>query len=101
MVRHIVSWNFREDITEDRRAELYAYFKEAFPALKGKIPGILKVEIAAPPLASSTKDMVLYVEMEKPEDIPVYANHPEHLKVAGVVRANFKDRCAADFTAEE
>ncbi len=99
MVRHIVSWNFRPEVTEEKKKELYAYFAEAFPALVGKIPGVLHAEIATPPLPSSTKDMCLYVEMEKPEDIPVYANHPEHLKVAQVVRANFQDRCATDIVA--
>ena len=101
MVTHLVSWKFRADIPAEDRIRIGKELSEAFPALVGKIPGLLKVRFFAPPLASSTCDMALYCELEKESDIAVYAQHPEHLKVAAVVRANCEGRCAVDFPAEE
>jgi len=99
MVRHIVSWNYREEVPAEKREALNGYFREAFPALVGLIPGVTKVDFFAPPLSSSSKDLCLYVEMEGPEVIEVYANHPEHIKVAQHIRANCKDRCCTDIEA--
>ena len=100
MVRHIVSWNFREDVPEEKREEVRNELKKAFPALVGKIPGLLKAEVGMPPLGTSNCDMSLYCELNNAEDIPVYANHPEHLKVAAIVRANCEGRRAVDMEME-
>ncbi len=97
MVRHIVSWNFNKDVSEEKKKELYSYFTEAFTALKEKVPGVKEVLVGAPPLASSTKELCLYVEMEDESVISLYAGHPEHLKIVEVIKANCSDRCCVDF----
>ena len=96
MVRHVVSWNFKPEVSEERRAELRQELAAAFPTLVGKIPGLTKVLVGAPPLASSSCDLALYCELEKEEDLAVYQNHPEHLKIAAIVRANCQDRRCVD-----
>ena len=53
MVRHIVSWNFKPEVTPERREELHKELAEKFTALVGKIPGLTKVEVGMPPLGSS------------------------------------------------
>ena len=77
MVRHIVSWNFKPEVTPERREELHKELAEKFTALVGKIPGLTKVEVGMPPLGSSNCELALYCEMEKESDIPVYRDHPD------------------------
>ena len=50
----------------------------------------------SPPLEGSNCDLVLLSRLEQPSDLPVYQNHPKHLEVAAVIKANFCDRrCCA------
>ena len=100
MVRHVVSWNFKDEVPEERRVELMKELAAAFPTLIGKIPGLLKVEVGMPPLKSSNCDMVLYCEMEKEEDLAVYRDHPDHVAIAQIIRANCKERRCTDIVAD-
>ncbi len=100
MFRHIVSWNFNEDVSEEKRKELMVELSEKFHALVGVIPGLLKVEVGMPSHPSSNADLVLYCEMEDENACIVYDNHPEHIKVATIVRSHCHDRRCTNFYAE-
>lgn len=100
MVRHIVSWNFKPEVTPERREELHKELAEKFTALVGKIPGLTKVEVGMPPLGSSNCEQALYCEMEKESDIPVYRDHPEHQAIATIVRANCEGRRCVDLLSK-
>lgn len=100
MVRHIVSWNFKDEVSAERRAELTKELGAAFPTLLGKVPGLTKVEVGAPPLTSSNCDLALYCEMEKEEDLAVYRDHPAHVAIAEIVRANCKERRCVDLCVD-
>ena len=41
MVRHIVSWNFKPELTEQQRKELAVQVVERLNALQGQIPGLV------------------------------------------------------------
>lgn len=99
MVRHIVSWNFKEEIPEEKRAEIRETLAAAFPTLVGKIPGLLNVSVGMPPLGSSNCDLALYCEMEEEKDLAVYRDHSEHQKIAKIVRANCEGRRCVDLEA--
>jgi len=96
MVRHIVSWNFREEIPEEKRAEVRQELSRRFPALVGKIPGLIKAEVGIPPLSSSNCDMALYCEIEDEKSLYIYQKHPEHQAVAAVVKAHCHERRCVD-----
>ena len=100
MFRHIVSWNFNDDVNEEERKAIMAELSVKAHALVGKIPGLLKVEVGMPPHPTSNADMVLYCEMEDENTFTVYRDHPEHLKVATIVRAKCHDRRCTNFYAE-
>jgi len=96
MVRHIVSWNFREEISEERRVEVRQELSQRFPVLVGRIPGLLKAEVGMPPLNSSNCDMALYCEIEDEKSLNIYRDHPEHQAVAAVVKAHCRQRRCVD-----
>lgn len=97
MIRHVVSWNYKESVTPDERVRLNAEFQKSFQLLEKKIPGVLSISVGAPPLKSSTKDLCLYVEMETEEVLQKYASHPEHLKIVEKIVEYCQDRCCLDF----
>ena len=44
MVRHIVSWNFKPELTEQQRKELAVQVVEQLNALQGQIPGLVHIQ---------------------------------------------------------
>lgn len=97
MVYHIVSWNFKPELTEEQRKAAGAEVVAGLNALKDKVPVLVDIRAFCPPLDGSNCDLVLYSQVEKPEDLPAYQNHPEHLAVASVLKASFGDRRCCDF----
>lgn len=53
MVRHIVSWNFKPELTEQQRKELAVQVVEQLNALQGQIPGLVHIQAHCPPMDSS------------------------------------------------
>lgn len=98
MVHHIVAWKFKEEISEEQKPALKKAMEENLKSLVGKVPGLLTAEFVSNPIPSSTHDVALITTLSSPEDIAVYAKHPEHVKVADTfVRPYVKDRICLDF----
>lgn len=98
MVHHIVMWKFKPEISETERPALLEQMEEQLKGLVGKVPGLLTVEFVSQPIPSSTHDMALVTTLEKAEDIAVYGNHPEHVKVADTyVRPYTCERVCLDY----
>lgn len=81
MIRHIVMWKLRGDTAEEQR-KARERVKMAFEGLRGRIPGMSRIEIG---LDESTVDyacdVVLLSEFESREALAAYGVHPEHLRV--------------------
>lgn len=85
MIRHIVMWNVRGD-TPAQKAQGIAQLQRSFESLRGRIPGMLHLEIGVD--ASRVDyacDVVLYSEFESQAALDAYGSHPEHLRVKNEV----------------
>ena len=81
MIKHIVMWNVRGD-TPRQRAEGIALLKRSFESLRGRIPGLLHLEIGVDSSRIDYAcDVVLYTEFESQAALDAYGTHPEHLRV--------------------
>lgn len=81
MIKHIVMWNVRGDSAGDK-TEAIAKLKQAFESLRGKVPGLLALEIGVDSSRIDYAcDVVLYSEFESQAALEAYAVHPEHLRV--------------------
>lgn len=81
MIKHIVMWNVRGD-TPEQKAEGIALLRRSFESLRGRIPGLLHLEIGADvSRVDYACDVVLYSEFESQAALAAYADHPEHLRV--------------------
>jgi len=91
MIKHIVMWKLRDkaDAVE---------IKDKLEALKGKIPGLLNIEVGIDFLGSEqSADVVLYAELESREALESYQTHPEHQAVVPLVKAAAIARTVVDY----
>ena len=81
MIKHIVMWNLRGD-TDQAKARAIELLKRSFESLRGRIPGLLHLEIGVDfSRIDYACDVVLYSEFESQAALDAYALHPEHLRV--------------------
>lgn len=100
MVKHIILWQLRDELSEEEKNKVAKEIKEGLEELQGKVPGLLKIEVQIEKLESSNADLMLYSELENKEALKGYAVHPAHVAVAdGIVRPNTKQRVCIDFEA--
>lgn len=79
--KHIVMWKVRGDDAATR-ARNVALLKAEFESLRGRIPGLLQLEVGVDESrADYAFDVVLYSEFASREALVAYADHPEHLRV--------------------
>jgi heme-degrading monooxygenase HmoA len=81
MIKHIVMWNVRGDDVASRARNI-ALVKAEFESLRGRIPGLLHLEVGVDDSRIDYAcDVVLVTEFESRAALAAYAEHPEHLRV--------------------
>lgn len=97
MVKHIVMWSFRDEISaEERRADAER-IREGLEGLVGVVPGLLSARVITHPISSSTHDLSLVSELESAQALRDYKDNPDHLKVASFVRSVTCNRACLDY----
>lgn len=88
MVKHIILWKLRSDLSEAQKKEAALAIKQGLEGLKGQVPGLVDIHVQATgQLASSNADIMLDSTLESEEALKGYAVHPAHVAVAnGIVR---------------
>ena len=81
MIRHIVMWNVRGANRAEKAAAI-ALLTRSFHSLRGRVPGLLHLEVGADSSgADYACDVVLVSDFESQAALHAYASHPEHLRV--------------------
>ena len=81
MIRHIVMWQVRGATGDEKRANI-AHLKAAFLGLRGRIPGLVHLEVGVDTSrVDYACDVVLVSDFASQEALDAYASHPEHLRV--------------------
>ncbi|MBP6303841.1 MAG: Dabb family protein [Bacteroidia bacterium] len=98
MVKHIVFWKLKEEANGSSKASNAQGIKEQLEALKGKIPGLLHIEVGVDFLHSpESADVVLYSEFENREALEVYAAHPLHKAIMPYIAEARSERRVVDY----
>jgi len=98
MVKHIILWQLKDELSEEDKENVKAGIKEGLEGLAGKIPGLTDIHVQTECLASSNADVMLDSTFESEEALKAYAVHPEHVKVADEnVRPFTKSRSCLDY----
>lgn len=98
MVKHVILWQLKDELSEESKAVVKEDIKAGLEGLAGKIPGLIEIHVNTEGLASSNADVMLDSSFEDEESLKGYAVHPAHVAVAdGVVRPNAKLRVCMDY----
>lgn len=98
MVKHVILWQLKEELSADEKKNVKAGIKEGLEGLKGKIPGLIDIRVVTDGLASSNADVMLDSSFEDAASLKGYSVHPEHVAVAdSKVRPFTAKRVCMDF----
>lgn len=98
MIKHIVMWHVRGSSASEK-AEAIAQLKSSFESLRGRIPGLLHLELGIDTSRIDYAcDVVLYTEFDTQDSLNAYASHPEHLRVKKEVENLRTSRFQVDYT---
>lgn len=99
MIKHIILWTLKEELTAEEKAAVKAGIKEGLEGLAGQIPGLVDIHVQTECLPSSTADLMLDSTFTDEAALKAYAVHPAHVAVAdGKVRPYTQLRSCLDFT---
>ena len=77
MVKHIILWKLREELSAEEKETVKAGIKAGLEGLQGVVPGLQSVHVQTDGvLPSSTADVMLDCTLESPEALQGYAKHP-------------------------
>ena len=99
MVKHIILWTLKPELSADEKNEIKAGIKAGLEGRVGKVPGLIDVKVNIDGrLDSSNADVMLDSTLESPEALKAYAMHPDHVAVANTkVRPYTAQRSCLDF----
>ena len=99
MVKHIILWKLRSELSETEKREKALAIKQGLESLKDQVPGLIDIHVQIDGrLETSNADIMLDSTLESFDALKGYAVHPAHLAVAnGVVRPNTELRTCLDF----
>ena len=97
MIRHIVMWKLRGD-DEAARAQHAAIVKREFESLRGRVPGLLHLEVGVDESRIDYAcEVVLVSDFASREALAAYAEHPEHLRVRRALGDLRRERHQVDY----
>jgi hypothetical protein len=100
-VRHIVMWDVRGDRGSATHRANMVLLKDAFEGLRGKIPGLLKIEVGLDFSAVDYAcDVVLVSEFESAAALQSYQEHPAHQTAKRTVGDLRTTRHQVDYVAD-
>ena len=97
MVRHIVSWNYKDGVTDEEKKTHAQMMQAGLDGLEQCIDGILEVTLYTDLCASSNRDIMLDSLFESEAALAAYQVHPEHQKLTATVGALLQDRACVDY----
>lgn len=99
MIRHVVMWRVAGESERERHAARRRV-RIAFESLRGRIPGLLALQIGEDVSAVEYAcDIVLLTDFDSAESLAAYASHPEHVRVKHEIEGLRITRHQVDFHA--
>lgn len=101
MIKHVVMWRVAGSTPAEKAANVRR-LRESFHSLRGRIPGMTRLEIGVDTSrVDYACDVVLYSEFESQAALAAYASHPDHLRVKGEVEGLRIARHQVDYDPQE
>lgn len=96
MIKHIVMWKYKEELSIEEREELFCQLKKASDNMNGNIKGLIKAELIKNVNPAEKFDLALYCEMETLEDVIAYQEDRFHIAFKNIITGKVFDRVCID-----
>ena len=97
MLRHIVTWNYKDGFSEAENKENAIRIKRELEELFHRIGGIIEMNVHINELSSSNQDLILNSLFESAEALVDYQSHPEHVTISAFVSSTMQNRACIDY----
>ena len=97
MVKHIVLFKLKENLSPETKADAMNRFKSAIEALSPVIPSIRKIFVGLNVNPNEKWDICLESEFDTLADVKAYAIHPAHVAAASILKEVKQDRACCDY----
>ncbi|HDK7174517.1 Dabb family protein [Clostridium sporogenes] len=98
MIKHIVMWKLKEFAEGKSKLENANIIKTSLEDLQNRIDEVKLIEVGVNINDSKQAyDVVLYSEFKNLEDLNLYQNHPDHLKVGEFINKVKEERIVTDY----
>lgn len=99
MVRHVVLFDFAKEAEGKTAIENAVIAKDMLLSLKDKIDVLKRIEVGINDAEADETNYTLCLscDFESLEDLQVYQNHPEHLKVGSFIGRVKTQRSCVDY----
>ena len=100
MIKHIVMWRLKDVAHGNDRQTNASLIKEKLTALRGRIPGMVTIEVGVDfSRTDSSCDVVLYSEFIDRKALEAYQENPEHEALKPFIGMASAERRIADYEA--
>lgn len=97
MVKHIVLFQLKPELSLEEKEGVMKAFKQGIENLPASIPSIKKIEVGLNINSDEAFDIALYSEFDSLDDVRAYAAHPAHLAVAALLKDVKQSRSCVDY----
>ena len=97
MVKHIVLWNFVEELTTQERTQAGEKMKQLLEPIKERVPGAVDIRVIMNEQESSNRDVALISTFETLEALAEYQKHPDHVSAGKYIRSVTCNRACMDY----
>jgi len=98
VVKHIVFWRLKAEAHGCPAAENARAIKEKLEGLRGRVPGMLKIEVGLDfSRTDASCDLALYSEFESRAALDAYQSHQEHKAVMPFILEAREERRLVDY----
>lgn len=97
MVKHIVLFKLVEFESAEAKQQKMVEFKEGLESLPKLIAEIKFLEVGLNSNPAEKYDIALTTEFASMDDLTIYAKHPDHVRVGGIIRPVLAERACVDY----
>jgi quinol monooxygenase YgiN len=98
VVTHLVLWRLKAEAHGQTAAENAQAIKEMLEGLRGKVPGLLRMEVGLDfSRTANSCDLALYAQFESRAALEAYQGHPEHKAMMPFILEARSERRLCDY----
>jgi len=97
MLKHMIIWNLKADLSVDEKETAKQKIKNELEALIDISDDVLEIKVVINTLDTSTGDIMLDSSFKDKKALEFYASHPEHVEAAVFIKSVVASRHCIDY----